>query len=337
VVAAPPVWGESGRSPTPRARIDAFATGSRTHHRLRARLRTLALACGVLGVLLACVFLVPSSLVSSHAVPDAAARLKLQNDIRTTLLQGLGGIVLLIGAYLTWRQLQVNREGQVTERFTRSIDQLGHQQTDVRLGGIYALERIARNSPDDRATIHEILTAYVRTHSPWTVHHPVTHAALPSEPDSEQGTELPLLRIRAADVQAAMNVLGRRLSVPGDPSEVLELQSVDLRFAYLAGANLQGAILGRGNLARANLMDSDLRRAHLRGVNLRDALLAGANLENANLANADLAGSIFRNANIRGVNFSDANLDGADFTGAEANAGTRWPKGFMPSGVKQDS
>jgi hypothetical protein len=37
----------------------------------------------------------------------------------------------------------------------------------VRLGGTYALERIARDSPPDRATIEEVLTAYLRGHAPW--------------------------------------------------------------------------------------------------------------------------------------------------------------------------
>jgi hypothetical protein len=37
---------------------------------------------------------------------------------------------------------------------------------DVTVGGIYALERIARDSPDDRAAIGEVLTAYVRGHAP---------------------------------------------------------------------------------------------------------------------------------------------------------------------------
>jgi hypothetical protein len=40
-------------------------------------------------------------------VPDAAkwqardSRLKLQNDVRTTLLQGLGGLAVLVGAFYT--------------------------------------------------------------------------------------------------------------------------------------------------------------------------------------------------------------------------------------------
>jgi hypothetical protein len=54
---------------------------------------------------------------------------------------------VLLGAFFTWRQLQISREGQVTDRFTRAVDQLGHPEVDVRLGGIYALERIAKDSP----------------------------------------------------------------------------------------------------------------------------------------------------------------------------------------------
>jgi hypothetical protein len=100
-------------------------------------------------------------------------RLKLQNDARATLLQGLAGGVLLLGAYFTWRQVQTTRQqlhvaeqGQLTERFTRAVDQLGADRLDLRLGGIYALERIARDSPPDRATIGEVLTAYIRHRSP---------------------------------------------------------------------------------------------------------------------------------------------------------------------------
>jgi hypothetical protein len=45
-----------------------------------------------------------------------------------------------------------NREGQITERFTSVIDQLGKAANkgsklfEIRVGGIYALERIARES-----------------------------------------------------------------------------------------------------------------------------------------------------------------------------------------------
>jgi hypothetical protein len=64
-------------------------------------------------------------------------------------------------------QLVIAQEGQITERFTRAVDQLGSDQLVVRLGGIYALERIAMNSPRDAATIAEVLSSYIRQHAPW--------------------------------------------------------------------------------------------------------------------------------------------------------------------------
>jgi hypothetical protein len=55
--------------------------------------------------------------------------------------------LLSSSAFFTYRQVQTSRRqleiaqhGQVTERFTRAIDQLGHENLDVRLGGIYTLD-----------------------------------------------------------------------------------------------------------------------------------------------------------------------------------------------------
>lgn len=89
-----------------------------------------------------------------------------ENEVRGTLLQALAGIVLLAGLYLTYRTFDLNRQGQVTDRFTRAIDQLGEEsKLDVRLGGIYALERIARDSKRDYGPTMEVLTAFVREHA----------------------------------------------------------------------------------------------------------------------------------------------------------------------------
>lgn len=92
------------------------------HPRLCARNPTMARALGTW----------PSARTLSPA--DNA---KAINAVRATLVQGIGGAVILLGAYFTYRQLQTGREqlqvalqGQVTERFTRAIDQLGHTVLD---------------------------------------------------------------------------------------------------------------------------------------------------------------------------------------------------------------
>jgi hypothetical protein len=162
--------------------------------------------------------------------------LKAQNEVRSTLLQGLGGAAFLVGVYFTYRQLQTAREGQITERYTRAIDQLGHSELDVRLGGIYALERIARDSSTDRATIGEVLTAFVRSHAPWPPRLPGQYvAAAPID-------EVPELQVRAADVQASLTVLGRGgFALPAErQADRLDLHAADLRRANFRGAYLGG-------------------------------------------------------------------------------------------------
>ncbi len=94
---------------------------------------------------LACVLVVPPVLhppLSSadlEGVASAEKRIELQqaqdklrDDVRATLLQGIAGL-LLLGAFATWRQVQISREGQITERFSRAIEQLGSDKEEVRL------------------------------------------------------------------------------------------------------------------------------------------------------------------------------------------------------------
>uniref|UniRef100_UPI001177ECCC pentapeptide repeat-containing protein n=1 Tax=Calothrix rhizosoleniae TaxID=888997 RepID=UPI001177ECCC len=58
--------------------------------------------------------------------------------------------------------VKIAEDKQITERFSKAIEQLGSEKIEVRLGAIYTLERIAKDSPKDHWTIMEILTAFVR-------------------------------------------------------------------------------------------------------------------------------------------------------------------------------
>ena len=103
-------------------------------------------------------------------------------------------------------------ERQQNERFMRAIDQLGHPALDVRLGGIYSLERLAQESPEDHGPIIEILAAFVREHAPWparvTARSGDGHGQGRGSARGGNGIER---RSRpATDVQAAVTILGRR-------------------------------------------------------------------------------------------------------------------------------
>jgi Pentapeptide repeats (8 copies) len=314
------------------------------------------LALGAVVLVLGCIFVLPRLIyppLSSETLNQLGLRgkerldarndrLRLQNDARATLLQGVGGIAVLLTVYFTWRQLQHNleatrrqqqatqdqielsRQQQLTERFTRAIDQLGSESEDVRLGAIYALEQISRISATERAAIYEILSAYVRGHSPWP--------PLSQPPEADGMLDMPRLHARLPAVQAAMIVLARRASPEKRDSteEPLSLMGADLRRMRLygphvrGGANLKGALLSGSHLGRAGLRYAHLQGAHLREANLAKALLRNADLSGADLSRADLSGADLRGANLSGA----TNIRSANLTQAKADSTTIWPDGF---------
>ncbi len=320
------------------------------------------LAFGLLVVLPACVLWIPKWLYPSltasdlRDVSDAAkvqelegARLKLQNDARTTLLQGIGALLVLtgagIGASVTLRQvrashdqLKLSEQGQFTDRYTKAIDQLDDKKAlAVRLGGLYALERIARDSPADRATIAEVLCAYARTAPrPKPPGRPAKDSAPPVADTASAGTpavQLPSLTERAPDVQAAVTILGRWRNRLGEPPPILDLHNADLQDAILGRAQLEGANLVGAQLQRADLGDAELQRANLIGAQLHDANLSGAQLQGAFLSDAQLQGAFLGGAQLQGARLSGAQLEDAYLTyaqlqGAQASELTRWPKGW---------
>jgi hypothetical protein len=295
-------------------------------------------------VLLACVLAFPRLLHPSlspaelQGVASAERRIelqqaqaKLQNDSRTTLLQGVAGLLLVAGAVATWRQLKISRESEITERFSRAVEQLGSNNEDVRTGAIRTLERIAKDSPEDRNAVQAVIGAYVRKHAPWLVG---SHKG-PRHPTPTVDRQLPWLEHRRGDVQTAMWVLGRR--PPARDEFQLYLSRVDLRAAFLEG-RLSNALLRHANLARAHmpkvqldgadLEDADLREANLQDACLTRAILRKAHVQGADLRRTDLRLADLRRADLRGANLQTARLAGADCTGVRCDATTVWPPGF---------
>ena len=173
----------------------------------------------------------------------------------------LGAGLLAAGAliFTAWnvrlyrRSNEITEQGQVTDRYTKAIEQLGSEKAAVRIGGIYALERIARDSAKDHPAVMEVLTAFNREQPP------------PDHPASreQEGSTWP-------DVQAAVTVVGRR-------DAERDIQRIDLARADLSGATFRGAIPATDpNVRAAELPGAALNRAILNGAILRGADLKGA-------------------------------------------------------------
>lgn len=305
------------------------------------------------------------------AVTDPTERAKLRKDIAqyqtdnqikiwTTIVQAIGAAVLAIGGYFAWRNLRVaqqtleatqakldvDREGQITNRFTQAVSQMGAElkngkpNLEVRLGGIYALERLAKDSPKDHATIMEVLTAYVRQIAPrpaplirrtrqelrparrekWrqrTSRAPSPTSVPSTAPVDEAWEDLAEPKPRA-DVEAILHILRRRVPREVESEDnIIDLHDAALAGAPLAGAHLDRAVLQEADLERAVLEAAHLTNANLVGARLVEASLQGARLDRAGLVFADLRGAYLDRADLTGALLLRADLRGAHLNGVD--------------------
>jgi hypothetical protein len=227
-----------------------------------------------------------------------------ENQDRATLAQILGGVAIAIGLYYTWRRigiaeedLKATKEGQITERFTRAIEQLGNPAIEIRLGGIYALERIANESEKDYWPIMKILAAYIREKSP------IKEECIEAKGSEQQEKDKPL----PTDIQVILELICKR-----KPSfnEELDLQNSNLRKAQLSEGHLEYADLRGADLRGADLKFAFISSARLNGAILTKADIKSAHLEEAELEKAHLEGAYLEHSILKGVNLTEAHLEG---------------------------
>ena len=271
--------------------------------------------------------------------------------------------------FLVWRtriadkQTQINQESHYTDLFTKAIEQLGATRQDgepaleIRIGAIYALERLAKDSERDYGPIIETLAAYIREHcrNPKTFDEEGLSGdelnqaqqkweeVLSALKEEDLGEKFDYARYEwikpllcnppadRTDVAAALTVLSRR-----ERNRNWTSTGEDETQPDFTGANFQGATLWNKseglaregtNLRLAHLEGADLREANLEGAKLMGAKLSGANLiaakfKGANLSDAKLVGANFINSKIVNVNLIGADLKGANLMWADVREDT---------------
>jgi Pentapeptide repeats (8 copies) len=242
-------------------------------------------------------------------------RIDAQNATYNLLFQGIGATILGGLVWTGWQYLrrtdthfQHANQHQTTASFSQAIAHLASDKMEVRLGGIYTLERLAQESLEDHWLTIEVLTAFVRERSAAQLEQ---HQPQPSATDPKEPRQLQRLPKIPTDVQSVMTVLNRRDVSRDRHDRSIELRESNLRAADLNGVELWGADLWKVNLREAQLWQAKLVGAFLGRANLTDASLWKADLEGAYLWKANLAG-----ANLTEANLEQANLDGSNLKGA---------------------
>ena len=270
---------------------------------------------------------------------DNVDRVALTIGTLGALFVGTVGLFNLYVNYLRTRgfeeQLKTQREGDKRrdhqQLYATNFVNLGSDSESVRLGAVYGLERLAKESrgeefrssktknrcelwvsrvieklcPHDRnkvtikyepwaPKVAEILCAHIRSTT-------VTNDYL------DKNEDLPSIEI--ANI---LKVLTQGENNPFDSAQF------DLRYSYLVGANLRGAKLKDANMFGINLASAILEGADLRKVELTCADLNLANLKMANLECALLGGTRMIRTNLEG-----AILSFSDITGGKSDLDVR--------------
>ena len=226
----------------------------------------------------------------------------------------LGGVIAVI--LTLWRSRIAERQanaaqdqsktaqlGLRNERYQKGAEMLGSKILTVRLGGIYALRRLAEEHPQEyHVQIMRLFCAFARR--------PTDEPTLMSD--------------SLLDVDAVMEAIALRSKV-GIELEKCNNFHLDLRRAKgssLLWENFENVDLHGANLAFAALPGSRFHpRTDLSGINgyhanLLDSTLVGVNLCGAKLLHTNLENAFLNNANLSRTIFQDAILTGADLRGA---------------------
>jgi len=219
------------------------------------------------------------------------------------------------------RTLELTEQGLATDRFAKAVDQLGSSAMEVRIGGIYALERIMTDSVRyyggrDQSAVTAVLATYVREHS----HDSWLERPLPFAPTAPDNKNMQRSRPRneppRPDVIAAMKVIGNRNSAH------------DQYYVDLTGVNLSLAVLNNLDFSDIDFYFGDLSGADFNGTRFVNARLVGTLLTKSSLDGANFEGAEFTHADCKDTDFSRARLSHHALSHANTDERTRFPSNY---------
>lgn len=275
-------------------------------------------------------------------------RIKAETAARDVLVKAIGGSLVFITAFIGWKNLKatersilVSEEKQIAERFSKAVEMLGHEENvHIRLGGIYALERIAMDSKKDHYPVMQVLAAFIRTktsvvreqesdtkrqdlheYDPYSlareIYEQEQEECRSREPDYREDCELRLFESAVyyigtlneryvpnhlIDVQVAVSAIGRQ-NLDGNSS-----YSLDLSKTLLEGITFEG------NYKNVSFYKTHFKdcifgiqlgkeSASFSGNNFSEAIFEKVKFNYCRFEHTDFINSVFISSTFKGTNF----------------------------------
>jgi hypothetical protein len=191
------------------------------------------------------------------------------------------GLIAIIGLHLFYQRLK-NQEKQIDiqinqridERFNSAINLLGSSETSARTGAIYALHELAREEEKYRKQIAQILCSHIRSKT--------------NEEEYQQKHN----KRPSNEIQTTINLLFKEHEhglYTQDFARVAEFPKADLSHAYLMGANFERAQCQGASFYASKCQEADFWDAHCQGADFEEAQCQGADFWETQCQGADFS------------------------------------------------
>ena len=264
--------------------------------------------------------------------------------IRNIGLLIAGVIALPLAIWRSWigeRQADTAQQNLLNERYQKGAEMLGNSVLSVRLGGIYALQHLAEDHPEQyHVQIMRLFCAFMRHPTEDNSMEIDEHTNIVSANRQENNSDTYLRE----DVESVLRAIATRsekdielekkakfhlhlyatnlhsVRIRGFTTYTVKLDDIKKKPSFNRNENLSHGAFWDVDLSNAHLDSTDFSHSVFEETNLSGANLSGANLSgtewiNAILKDTLLGGADLRNASLQGTDLSNADLSGADLSG----------------------
>lgn len=241
----------------------------------------------------------------------------------------LGSPLVIWATILKHRTVSFQKEGHMTDRISKAVEQLGAEKTvklegkeqtqsniEVRVGGLLSLERIANDSMKfdngrDHVLVMRIICAYLRQNSP------ANDLTLPTAGAT-------LLASPKLDIRQAAEILKRRSVRQLEQEEKekyrLDLRRVNLDDVDMSNGNFSGAMFDESRLHYTDMRKTDLTGARFVGATIAEAIFAGSTLKGVKFQKARLSDRVADD----GLGLTYARVESLEVFGADLRGLSRF-------------
>lgn len=249
--------------------------------------------------LIAIIF-VPEIITRNVSGISSLERVETNNEIRKMLCSALGVVLIVSAALGAWREHQQTVYNDFGKEANAAFTLINSTETVTRIGGVYGVSRVIKNSPDDAPIL---MAALLEALHQWS-----SKSARPTDDEIKR------------EALVAFRVIGSHLGELNIGCNDFTISQLNLQRITARDLNF-----AKCKIAATSFSGSELTNLSLRGAKLIDVDFTDSDLTNADFSESYLDGVDFREADLSGASFANVEgLEASSFMGAKINK-TKFP------------